>query len=122
MAKVRNWCQVPRMCEKHPLQQYVSKVQDNKQRVNSSQMLPSALSYRRRERALGLRTVQSRGRSRGLIPKPKFIPVSPWPCFNTIPFNTIPHIVVIPHHHHKIVSLLFHNYSFATVVNCNVNI
>lgn len=47
MAKVRYRCQVPWMCEKHPLQQYVSKVQDNKQRVNSSQMLPSALSYRR---------------------------------------------------------------------------
>ena len=50
-----------------------TKVQDNKHHAHSSQMLPSALSYSRRERALRLRNTQSRGKSHVLIPKPKFI-------------------------------------------------
>ena len=36
-----------------------------------------------------------------------------------MPFNTIPHVVTSSH---KIISLLLHNYNFATVINCNVNI
>ena len=36
------------------------------------------------------------------------------------PFNMVPHVVVTPTH--KIILLLLHNYSFATVVNCNLNI
>jgi hypothetical protein len=36
------------------------------------------------------------------------------------PFNTGPHVVLTPHH--KIISLLLHNWNFATVLNHNVNI
>jgi hypothetical protein len=35
------------------------------------------------------------------------------------PFNTVPHVVGTPNH--KII-LLLHSYSFATVMNCNVNV
>jgi len=38
------------------------------------------------------------------------------------PSKTVPHAVVSCPHHHQIISLLLHNYNFATVVNCNVNI
>ena len=45
-------------------------------------------------------------------------------CFSTFlmlqPFNTVLHVVVTPNH--TIISLLFHNCNFATVMNCNVNI
>jgi hypothetical protein len=36
------------------------------------------------------------------------------------PFNTFPHVVIVPNH--KIISLLPHKCTFATVMNCNVNI
>jgi hypothetical protein len=36
------------------------------------------------------------------------------------PFNTVPHVVVTPKH--KMISILLHNYNFATVINYNVNI
>ena len=35
-------------------------------------------------------------------------------------FNTVLHVVMTPNH--KIILLLFHNYNFATVMICNVNI
>lgn len=35
------------------------------------------------------------------------------------PYNIVPHVVVT--FNHKIISLLFHNWNFATVINSNVN-
>lgn len=39
---------------------------------------------------------------------------------NAVPFNTVPHAVVTPTV--ELFSLLHHNYNFATIMNCNVNI
>jgi hypothetical protein len=42
-----------------------------------------------------------------------------WTFLTLRAFNTVPHVVVTPSH--KIMSLLLHNYSFATVINHYVN-
>lgn len=36
------------------------------------------------------------------------------------PLNTVPHVVGTSNH--TLISLLLHNYSYATVMNCNINI
>jgi hypothetical protein len=44
-----------------------------------------------------------------------------FPTFRVLwPFHTAPYAVITPNH--KTILLLFHNYNFATIVNCNVNI
>lgn len=48
--------------------------------------------------------------------------VAQWssPFLKLLPFNTLSHVVLTPDH--KMISLLLQDYSFATVMKCNVNV